>query len=33
VVQIVVDQLGTLRNPVVRGKVKLGKGISPAKVP
>jgi len=33
VVQIDVDQLGTLRNPVVRGKVKLGQGISPAKVP
>ena len=26
VVQIDVDQLGTLRNPVVRGKVKLGQG-------
>ena len=33
VVQIDVDQLGTLRNSVVRGKVKLGQGISPAKVP
>jgi len=33
VVQIDVGQLGTLRNPVVRGKVKLGQGISPAKVP
>jgi 2-dehydro-3-deoxy-D-arabinonate dehydratase len=31
VVQIDVDQLGTLRNPVVRGKAKSGQGVSPAK--
>jgi 2-dehydro-3-deoxy-D-arabinonate dehydratase len=33
VVQIDVDQLGTLRNPVVRGKVKLGQGVSSMKNP
>ena len=33
VVQIDIDQLGTLRNPVVRGKSQLGQGVSSAKVP
>ena len=33
VVQIDVDQLGTLRNPVVRGKVNLGQDVSPMKAP
>ena len=33
VVQIDIDQLGTLRNPVVRGKDKLGQGVSPVTVP
>ncbi len=33
VVQIDIDQLGTLRNPVVRGKVKLGQGVSSVKDP
>ena len=32
-VQIDVDQLGTLRNPVVRGKAKLGQGVSSVKDP
>jgi fumarylacetoacetate (FAA) hydrolase family protein len=31
VVQIYIDELGTLRNPVVRGKAGSGQGVSPAK--